>query len=57
MSTKNEIMSFTKQVPLKRLGNTEDIASAVIFLSSDLNCFITGHNLIIDGGFLGSVSA
>ena len=57
MLKKNEIMSFTKQVPLKRLGKTEDIASAVIFLSSDLNCFITGHNLIIDGGFLGSISA
>ena len=57
MLKRNEIMSFTKQVPLKRLGKTEDIASAVIFLSSDLNCFITGHNLIIDGGFLGSISA
>ena len=54
MLKKNEIISFTNQVPLKRLGKTEDIASAVIFLSSDLNCFITGHNLIIDGGFLGS---
>ena len=52
MLKKNEIMSFTKQVPLKRLGKTEDISSAVVYLSSDINQFITGHNLVVDGGLL-----
>ena len=37
---------------LNDLGKTKDISSAVIYLSSDLNQFITGHNLVIDGGLL-----
>ena len=37
-------------VPLKRLGTAEDIASAVLFLLSDQAAYITGHNLVVDGG-------
>lgn len=36
--------------PLKRLGSTEDIAMAVYFLVSGLSPWITGANLIVDGG-------
>ena len=55
MLSKETIKKLKNQIPLKRLGATEDISSAVIFLSSNLNRFITGHNLIVDGGFLSSV--
>jgi 3-oxoacyl-[acyl-carrier protein] reductase len=37
-------------VPFKRLAKTDEIASAVIFLASNQANFITGQNLIIDGG-------
>ena len=37
-------------VPLKKLGALEDIAQAVIFLSSDASNFTTGSNVVIDGG-------
>ena len=37
--------------PLGRLGTPEDIANAVVFLASDLSSWITGHALVIDGGF------
>lgn len=37
-------------VPLKRLGNTEEIAELVYFLSSDNASYITGSELVIDGG-------
>lgn len=42
---------YTKKVPLKRMGNPQDIANAVLFLFSPLSSYITGHNLIVDGGW------
>lgn len=45
------INEMVKQVPLKRLGQSEEIAAFVAWLSSPENTFITAQNLIIDGGF------
>lgn len=38
-------------IPLKRIGKPEDVANAALFLASDEASFITGAELIIDGGF------
>ena len=38
-------------IPLKRAGTAEEIANAVVWLCSDGASYITGQNLIIDGGF------
>jgi 3-oxoacyl-[acyl-carrier protein] reductase len=38
-------------VPLGRLGTPDDVAPAVLFLASPLAAYITGTNLVIDGGF------
>jgi NAD(P)-dependent dehydrogenase (short-subunit alcohol dehydrogenase family) len=38
-------------IPLQRIGAPEDIAEAVVYLCSDGAAFITGHNLVVDGGF------
>lgn len=48
--SKNEKERLVQQVPLKRLCSSHEIANAVLFLLSSENKFITGHNLIIDGG-------
>ncbi len=37
--------------PLKRIGHPEDIARAVLYLASDEASFVTGHVLVVDGGY------
>lgn len=37
-------------IPLGRLGQSEDVAEAVVWLCSDAASFITGHSLVVDGG-------
>ena len=39
-----------EQYPLKRYGEPEDIAFAIIYLLSDASSWVTGHSLVIDGG-------
>jgi NAD(P)-dependent dehydrogenase (short-subunit alcohol dehydrogenase family) len=36
--------------PLNRLGTVEDVANSVVFFASDLSAWVTGANLIVDGG-------
>lgn len=44
------LVDSAKGRPLERLGTPEDIAKAVLFLSSDLASWITGASLVVDGG-------
>ena len=45
------VKNYKHKVPLKRMGTPEDIAPAVSFLLSEEAKYITGHNLIVDGGW------
>ncbi|AXX16222.1 MULTISPECIES: SDR family NAD(P)-dependent oxidoreductase [Leptospira] len=47
-----EIKHLEEQIPMRRLAKPEEIAKVVLFLSSDYNTYITGQNIIVDGGFL-----
>ena len=47
----------TEKVPVGRLGTEEDIAQAVLFLGSEKASYITGHELVVDGGIINSIIA
>jgi NAD(P)-dependent dehydrogenase (short-subunit alcohol dehydrogenase family) len=49
--SEKEMEILQEQVPSKRLGKVSDISSVVIFLLSDLNQYLTGQNIVVDGGF------
>ena len=38
------------RIPLGRLGNADDIAHGIVYLASDESSFVTGAELVIDGG-------
>ncbi len=44
------VESWKNMVPLKRLGDPEDVANAALFLASDASSFVTGACLTVDGG-------
>jgi len=43
---------LAKRHPIGRVGWPEDIAAAVLYLASDEASFVTGTELVVDGGFL-----
>lgn len=45
-----QIESWTDNIPLKRLGQTDDIADVVVFLASDMSRYMTGQVLSVCGG-------
>lgn len=50
-NSSDDIVKIEKSIPQQKMAETSDIANGVLFLVSDLNKYITGHNLIIDGGY------
>lgn len=46
-----EIEKLVSSIPQKRLADAREIAKAILFLTSDHNTYITGQNIIVDGGF------
>ena len=46
----HERARFERTTPLGRIGQPDDIADVVVFLSSDLARFVTGQNIVVDGG-------
>jgi NAD(P)-dependent dehydrogenase (short-subunit alcohol dehydrogenase family) len=43
--------SILRRIPLGRMAETKDIAGAVVFLASPASDFVTGHTLVVDGGW------
>lgn len=49
--TKEQLEEDMKKYPLKRYGEPEEVAHAVIYLLSDASLWVTGTNLVVDGGY------
>ena len=49
-NTPEELKAIEATIPQQRMAQPEEIANGVLFLASNLNNYITGQNLIIDGG-------
>lgn len=45
------VKNYERNTPLKRMGKPEEIASAVLFLSSDAASYVTGTTFMVDGGW------
>ncbi len=45
------VKNYSHKTPLKRMGTPQDIVGGVVYLASDASKYVTGHNLIIDGGW------
>ena len=49
--SENDIKNLNDLIPAKRMGTVHDISSSASFLLSNLNTYLTGQNIVIDGGF------
>lgn len=47
----NFVEQYTSKVPMRRMGNPDDISPVVVFLLSEDSKYISGQNIIVDGGW------
>jgi len=50
-NTKQQLEILRNQIPINRIANPDEIARVVCFLCSDLNTYLTGKNIVVDGGY------
>jgi NAD(P)-dependent dehydrogenase (short-subunit alcohol dehydrogenase family) len=49
--SEKQIVELSQSIPLGRLARADEIAKVVWFLASDQNTYLTGQNIVVDGGF------
>ena len=52
MTQEQLVAAFTARITLKRMGEPDDIAKVVLFLSSESASYMTGSHIVVDGGYL-----
>jgi 3-oxoacyl-[acyl-carrier protein] reductase len=50
-NSEKELENFGNLIPAKRLADPEEIGNVIVFLSSKENSYLTGQNIVVDGGF------
>lgn len=48
---RTDAAAFIERVPMKRLASPDDMKGAVVYLASDASAYVTGQNLVVDGGY------
>jgi 2-deoxy-D-gluconate 3-dehydrogenase len=48
----NVLEAFLERIPMRRLGDPDDIGKVALFLASDMASYMTGDQIIVDGGAL-----
>ncbi|PIX31354.1 SDR family oxidoreductase, partial [Candidatus Berkelbacteria bacterium CG_4_8_14_3_um_filter_33_6] len=46
------IKAFMAKIPMHRFGESDEIGKVVLFLASDMSSFMTGSQIVVDGGAL-----
>jgi NAD(P)-dependent dehydrogenase (short-subunit alcohol dehydrogenase family) len=49
--SKKFLSQYKKKCPLSRMAKEKDVINGCIFLSSNMSSYVTGHNLVVDGGW------
>ena len=47
---KEAIEKLSRQIPIKKIGDTDDVAYAILYLASEESKFMTGAEIVLDGG-------
>jgi NAD(P)-dependent dehydrogenase (short-subunit alcohol dehydrogenase family) len=47
-----QLDGFAQRVPMKRIGSQLDIAEAILYLASDDSAYVTGQEIVVDGGYV-----
>jgi len=45
------VKRYEKRTPLRRMATEEDFKGTIAYLASDLSAYVTGENLMVDGGW------
>jgi len=51
-NSKQEIESISEKIPIKRMADPKEIAKVIMYLASEQNSYLTGQNIIVDGGYV-----
>ena len=52
VDTASNLESFLNKIPMHRMGEADDIGKVALFLASDMSSYMTGSQIVVDGGFL-----